>query len=334
MPKKPLGYALFFLVSALVVFSSCSRESGGEPAGGEVSPGTPAVETSAPEQPVPAVILSRATLWVEKEGVMNPGGIQASRGDAVIWKNEVKNAPRSTDKETREYARVEAEGKDYWVQSVLVASEAVPGVIIAEDTVRYSKPSLSGANPRGAIIPLHYLVAVHTERETGIFSGISAYIDGERSPVVTREFIKKENVTTGPSDIQAMQLYILALEAKNDVAKKELLRNALELGSRFDDIIQRELYGAAGAALETEVLTPYEISVVRTGGTVYEEPAIRSRDLGPLPYGGLVTVTERTVNEERLNSGDTARWYKITEPAGWVFGAYLDENGAAEGLSE
>jgi hypothetical protein len=336
MLKKPSGCVVFSLFCVYLLFISCSQGSGGDPAGNAASSAGPPseVESSAVIQaaPVPAVVLSRATLWVEKEGVMNPG-TQAGKGDAVIWKNEVKNAPRSIDKETRDYARVEIDGKDYWIQSVLVASEAVPGVIIAEDTMRYSKALLTAPNSRGATIPLHSLVAVHTNQETGIFTGVSAYLDETRT-VVAGEFIKKENVTISPADVQAMQLYSLALEAKTDVLKKEYLRNALDLDSRFNDIIEQELYGFAGANITTESLAAYDIAVVRPGCTVYEEPAIRSRDLGPLPVGSLVTVVERTENEVRLNSGDTARWYKIIEPAGWVFGAYLDANGAAEGRSE
>jgi hypothetical protein len=93
------------------------------------------------------------------------------------------------------------------------------------------------------MVPLNALVAVHPDQESDVFIGLSAYLEGERATLIKSEFVKKENVTTLKSDVDGMQLYTLAREAKNDVAKKELLRSALDTGSRFQDLVEKELYG-------------------------------------------------------------------------------------------
>jgi hypothetical protein len=257
---------------------------------------------------------------------MSPASLQLNKADVIGWKNEVKTAIRSTDKASREYARVELDGKDYWVQSAYAVGEAVPGVIIGEETVRYARADVRAPNPNGLIIPVYTLVAVHTAQESDLFTGVSAYLEGERTVLIKNEFIKKENVSTQKADVTGMQLYTLAREAKTDVAKRELLRSALDTGSRFGSLVEAELYAAENSE---EPVDPYDIVVVRSGATVYDKPTIKSRSLDLVAVNNPVRVLARTIREDTLNSGDSARWYRIENPDGWIFGAYLENNGEA-----
>ncbi|MDR1625359.1 MAG: SH3 domain-containing protein [Spirochaetia bacterium] len=330
MTRKFSVFASGALLGICVLISSCSNSGGGGPAPAAAPPAPAAqVPAETPAASVPAVVLSRAALWTEKEGVMTPV-TQATKGDTVIWKNEIKNAPRSSDKATREYARVEFDGKEYWIQSILAAADATPGVITGQETVRYTRASFTALHPQGLTIPQYLIVAVHSGRDADGFVGISAWIEGERALTINNEFVKKENVSTRPEDVKAMQLYTLAGDAKTEVSKRELLRNALAMGSRFNDLIEERLNSAGEAALAAEDVPPYEVPVIRPGATVYDTPTIRGRNVGLAPNDSFVTVTARTVQEEKLNSGDTARWYKIAEPEGWVFGSYLEGNGEGQ----
>jgi hypothetical protein len=318
------------LAAGVCIFFSCSN-SGGSAAAEATTPSAPAVQTpvESPAASVPGVVLSRAALWTEKEGVMNPV-TQATKGDVVIWKNEVKEASRSSDKAVREYARVEFDGKDYWIQSVFVVQDALPGVITGQETVRYTRASFTALHPQGLTIPQYLIVAVHSGSEAEGFIGVSAWIEGDRPVTIKNEFIKKENISVRPEDVKAMQLYTLAADAKTEVSKREFLRNALAMGSQFSGLIEEELYGFEATAMDAtdiEDVPPYEISVIRPGATVYDMPTIRGRNIGLAPKDSTVTVSGRTVQEERLNSGDAARWYRIEEPVGWVFGSYLEDNG-------
>jgi hypothetical protein len=257
---------------------------------------------------------------------MTPTSPPVNKADIIGWKNEVKTATRGTDKASREYALVELDGKDYWVQSAFAVGDAVPGVIIGEEAVRYARADLRSPNPNGLIIPVYSLVAVHTGQESGLFAGVSAYLEGDRPVLIKNEFIKKENVSTEKADVDGMQLYTLAMEAKTDVSKRELLRSALDTGSRFRDLIEAEMYAME---IAEEPVDPYEIGVVRSGATVYDKPSIKGRNLDLAAVDSRVRVLARTLQEERLNSGDSARWYKIEDPEGWIFGSYLENNGEA-----
>jgi hypothetical protein len=244
MSKNSFVSVILCVCAALIL--SCS---GGEGGGASSSPASPpavsAPPAPVPERPqtVPGVILSRATLWRENDGLMTPASVQVNTADIIGWRNEVKTAVRSTDKASREYALIEVDGKDYWVQSVFVAGDAVPGVIIGEEAVRYARADVRSPNPNGLVIPIYSLVAVHTGQESDLFTGVSAYyLEGERAVLIKNEFIKKENVSTQKADVDGMQLYTLARDAKTDVAKRELLRSALDTGSRFHALIEAELY--------------------------------------------------------------------------------------------
>jgi hypothetical protein len=331
MTRKFCVFASGILLGLCVFFSSCSNSGGGGSASAVAAPPAPAAQApvEAPAASLPAVVLSRAALWTEKEGVMHPA-TQAPKGDAVLWKNQVKEAPRSSDKAVREYALVEFDGKDYWIQSVFVAQDAVPGVITGDETVRYTRASLTALHPQGLTIPKYLIVAVHSGREADGFIGISAWIEGERAVSIKNEFVKKENLSARPQDVKAMQLYTLAAEAKTEVSKREFLRNALTMGSQFNDLIEEQLEGSEEAAIDTEDVQPYEIPVIRPGATVYDRPTIKGQNVGLAPNDSFVTITARTVQEERLNSGDVARWYRIVEPSGWVFGSYLEGNGEGQ----
>jgi hypothetical protein len=331
MMKKFLIPASIAVCGFCILFSACQQNSASPPPAPSPQASQAPVENPVEEPATgfPAVVLSRASLWTEKEGIMTTPVTQVTRGDSLVWRGEVKDAVSSTDKKTYEYAKVEFDGKEQWIRSVLAAPDATPGVIIGRETVRYTRANLTAVYRDGLTIPEYTIVAIHSSQDSDGFTGVSAFIEiaGQRTTIVKNEFIKKENVTTRPEDVKAMQLYTLALEAKSDVSKREFLRNALDMGSRFTALIEEELSGASETALETEDLDPYEISVIRPGATVYDAPTIRGRNVGLAPNGAYVIVSARTSAEVTLNSGDTARWYKIMEPEGWVFGSYLESNG-------
>ncbi len=103
----------------------------------------------------------------------------------------------------------------------------------------YKKPDI--AAPSGMTIPNDTIVGVHSDKTEGGFIPISAYLDGAKSPVVTRMYVKEDYVTVVDIDVKAMKLIVLAKAEKNEVVKKELLRNAESLRSSYSDIIGAEL---------------------------------------------------------------------------------------------
>ncbi len=221
-----IGFSVLFIIS--IFFIACSKESAGASNG-----------IVKEHKKAEAVILHKNTaLYKEVDEVMKVQKNNANIADIVGWKNKVKEALRY-DNVKRNFALIDIDGEDYWVQTVFVASDAVPGVIIGNETILYSKPDITKAT--SSIIPEYSLVAVHPDTESEIFVSISAYVDGEKPYSVEQKFIKKENVTIFYDDVQAMKLYTIANAAENEVVKRELLKNALELDSGFKYLIRKEL---------------------------------------------------------------------------------------------
>ncbi len=110
----------------------------------------------------------------------------------------------------------------------------------------YKKPDI--ASPSGTTIPKDTIVGVHSDKTEGGFIPISAYLDGAKSPVVTRMYVKQDSVTVVDVDVKAMKLLNLAKAEKNEVVKKELLKNAESLLSSYGDRISAELAALEGKA--------------------------------------------------------------------------------------
>jgi hypothetical protein len=91
-------------------------------------------------------------------------------------------------------------------------------------------------------IPKDTIVGVHSDAEQSRFVAVSAYLEGAKAPVISRMYIKSSFVTVDDKDVQAMKLIVLARNEKNDVVKKELLKNAQSLGSLYASLISRELH--------------------------------------------------------------------------------------------
>jgi hypothetical protein len=320
MYRKKSFYLFFYIAGVVCLIAACSKSAGSAesaPASADAAEAVPGV--SYPQ----AVILQTETaLWeLGDDGTMNYTRKLLNAGDTVGWKNEQKKALRNTDKAERDFFRVDVDGGDYWVQNYFVAPEAAPGVIVNGETVLYSRADLAAPVTSGTVtIPQYTIVAVHPGMDSGNFTAISAYLEGANNPVVERRYVKKENITTGAGDVQAMKLYQMAMVTKNEVAKKELLKNAQEVGSRFYELIQPALEALdPPGQIETAAVNAW-YEVIDGDVNIRDRPVQGGTVVGRLAYGDRVEALEKTVGEETLD-GTAAPWYKTAE--GWVFGAFL-----------
>ena len=271
------------------------------------------------------ILFNGAAVYEEKNGGM-VYKTTANIGNVVKWKNSVKNAVRKSDGQEREFAQIEMDKETLWIQTAFVAPQAIPGIIIGDETVLYKKAD--AASPSGKTIAKNTLIAVHPDTKEGPFIAISAYVDGDKSPLITKQFVKSENIVTEANDVRGLQLYTIAMISKDAVVRKELLKSALETNSRFSDIIQAEFDKLTSGAGEAEPAT-----VEATGTLTVNDDNVNVRDrpnetagvvVAKLSKGATVTVTAKT-SEMFTVGGTAAVWYKISEPAGWVFGSFLSE---------
>lgn len=220
------------MLVCLFVLTACQGKSG-------TQAGTTLTSLVASKERTATVLSSKVTLWAEADGVMNPKS-SANLGDIVVWKDKTKAALRSTDKAERTFCLVKVDKADVWIQDVFIAPDSKPGVIVGGDAVLYKKPDITA--PSGMTIPKDTIVGVHVDSEQSGFTAISAYLEGAKAPVISRMYVKSSFVTVDEKDVQAMKLIVLAQNEKNDVVKKELLKNAQSLGSVYGSLISRELH--------------------------------------------------------------------------------------------
>ncbi|MDR2768467.1 MAG: hypothetical protein LBB82_09120 [Treponema sp.] len=200
----------------------------------------------------PGVILSQASLWELKDDGNVYWKKTLNAGDTVTFKGEERRMTRMPAKVDHDFILIESDGQDLWVIKGLVAGDAIPGVILYPDTVLYSKAVLdSPVTSKNNIIPQYTIVGVHSGLAENSFSCISAYLS-ENWVVIDKRFVKQDTLSTSDNQVQGMKLYRLALATENPVVKKELLNNALQVGSSFEELISEELYKLANAPAETE----------------------------------------------------------------------------------
>jgi hypothetical protein len=290
------------------------------------------------------VILTEASLLEQRDdGKMYwKAGINA--GDTVGWKNEEKSAVRAYDGLTRTFYRVDADG-DYWVQDYAIAGPAIPAVIVADETVLYTKPDLTSVARRGAItVPKYTLVAMLADdAPSGQFVKISARVEGSANPSISELYVKIDNISSDYNDVGCVKLARIAAGIKNSSARKELLKNAMEMaykGRRFNQT-------PAGlsddpALFELELTDNLErldgqVNYIVTTEKVNmrDMPSVDSNIAGTMIYGDDFWVSFRTKREISLPAAEEGAeaikgcWLRA-ENGLWVFSAYTTSSHAYE----
>jgi hypothetical protein len=266
--------------------------------------------------PVGVVIASTAYFWEFTDGIMSPVNTVRYAGDMVGWKDEYKEkVARKGYTDPRNFYRVDLDGEDLWVQEYAIAGPgAVPGVIVGDDTVLYTRPDLTALASWGLLSLPHYtIVAVFPEMDAEQFTGISAYLDN--GGPVKQLYVKRQNVTTDPSDVKAMQLYQLAMATTIGIRRRELLKNALEISSSFNFFISQAMEELEGYTSISE-----RFAVTEDNVNIRDRPDVDGEKTGSLSKDTVVTAQGRS-NSRWQAAGKTDYWYLIDN--GWVFGAFL-----------
>jgi uncharacterized protein YgiM (DUF1202 family) len=335
---------VFFPLPALVLLvfclDSCSKppktaETGAEPEETEIQELT---EEAAGQSL--GVILTEASLQELRDDGKMYWKANLNAGDTVIWKDEKMNAVRSYDNQRRDFYRVDFDGGDYWVQDYAIAGPAEPAVIIAEDTLLYTKPEPTSIAGTGNIsIPRYSLVALLPDEDiSDDYVKITARLEGTSNPPVNERYVKAQNVSTDINDVGAVKLVRIASVTKNPAVRAELVRNALDFArkSLFLNQIAAE-FNYDPVFFELELMGNLERlageqNYIVTSDTinVRETPSVSAKVLTTLSQGSTVWVSAKTKREVTLDAEEGAEpprgaWYK-TADGGWIFGAYIVPN--------
>jgi hypothetical protein len=274
------------------------------------------------------VLLQGSVLFVEKDNLMAWAG-NVNVGETLKILAPAKTAIRESDKAERDFVKVQAsDGKEYWVQDLLFASKAAPAVVIANDSIVYSKPDPTGATSN--LIPNLTLVGVYDGSAADGFVQISAYFTGAngKDQMVSKQYVKQEVLTKATADVKGYKLWTLAKTKKDQpTVEKELLKNALAAGSRWNDQIQADydlLTGSVTIDSGDKSQPGNTLTVNDDNVNVRSTPdEVNGTVITTLAKGTVVTFDNRTQNSYTIN-GATKHWYHILQPDGWVFGAFLD----------
>ncbi|MDR1390242.1 MAG: hypothetical protein LBJ31_09745 [Treponema sp.] len=189
----------------------------------------------------PGVILAQASLWELRDDGNVYWKKTLNAGDTLQYRGEERRMTRMPAKVEHDFILVNSDDTDLWVIKGLVAGDAVPGVILQNDTVLYSKAALdSPLTTRNNVLPQYTIVGVHHNSSEKNFTCVSGYLP-ENWVVVDKRFVKQEAVSTVEGNVQSVKLYKLALATENPVVKKELLTNALEVSGAMGDAINWDL---------------------------------------------------------------------------------------------
>jgi hypothetical protein len=317
--------ALLALLAALcAVFVSCSKQpaqDGREMVpGGEALSGFSDTEWAVPAGAAKGVVLYQAGVFEIESGNQLKWVKSASAGDIVEWKDESQKLVYRNDE--NDYSRVYA-GGDYWIYAGYVKGPAEPGVIIGSETMLYSRPEPTGVITSGNnMIHENTVVAVHPDQSSDFVKISAYYVNAGKYYRVTERYVKVENVSMDINDVKGIALYQLAMVTADARSKREFLNNALEFSDRYYDLVQRALVEIEYAD-KIETIPARDFTVAEDELSVYDRPDGSGEWVDTVKYGAAVTALSRTKERSSLY-GASGYWYKIAEPEGWVFGAYLE----------
>ncbi len=293
-------------------------------------------------------------LWLENEdGIMVWGKVDIPAGTALSavlnsdGEVEQKKAKRKSGSsiEEREFYRIKyGERDDYWAQTGMLAVNATVGVVIADDTLIYNTPMITGMG--STVIPAGTIVAVLEDESLDkafvkIDANLSNYID------VRSKYIKADKIVTSADDVQVLQLINLAKKAKNDAVRNELLVNAKTLSpsaavKNMLEAYENELNAASASKTFTkESVDGFYVRVSSNGDmmNVRKEPGTASDVAFKVADQTVLSVDGKTVENDEID-GKSAVWYHVremkndgsdeepiwnlTDNEGWIFAGFVE----------
>lgn len=283
----------------------------------------------------PTAAPSQALLADEKSGFMirSGMGLYAIADGTAKWASEplllgeklalTGQASKATlDGKERDFIEVKRDsGKAGWAWPEYLVSNALLAVVGNDDAIVYTEPKNTAATARS--IPKMSVLVVHAETNGQPYLKVTSYNPGAFLKGV---YVRSEGISTKPDDVQSVILLQLAAAAKDPKQKQALLTSAAKdyPGSAFITQVE-DAIAALTAPTDIRATEKFFATMISIADKVNVRDApdeTTGKSIGQLSMGQKVEVEEQTTESYTVN-GQTAPWYKVNEPAGWVFGALL-----------
>jgi hypothetical protein len=309
---------VLFVVALCFAAVSCQKPA----TSGTGTPAAPAAKALVADAKSGFVIRSGEGLWAIMDG--------AATWSAGLILGEKLGLTGATQKATpsggqqRDYVEVKRDsGATGWARQDYVISSCTLSVVSAEDAIVYTEPKNTAAT--GTMIPRLTVVAAHAEGGADSFVKVT-WFNPQTLVLSKGVFVRADALSQKPDDVQSIILLQLAQASTNGTQKQAFLESAKKdyPGSVFITLIEDALAGltAPAVTVETEKFFATLVSVDDKVNVRSAPDTATGSVVTELSKGQKVEVEEQTKASATID-GQTAPWYRIKEPAGWVFGAFL-----------
>lgn len=250
---------LFLLPLCLILIVGCTKkenvpstisttivEEKNEPVVAAVKSEPEKKEPVKAKEMVPAVMLwDEASFWTEKENnemywkitvdygtpfKCYPKVSENSTSDITESKVAVRVVSSTKSKENKDFTKISYQNNDYWVQSTIIAVNAIPAIITKENTYVYKSPEMDKLTK--TLLDAGTIIALSTDAPINGFSKISVRLGDN---LLEDVYIKNDKFSDSQSDIQAVNMIKLINNTTDKAMKLELLENLKSI-STTDEI--------------------------------------------------------------------------------------------------
>jgi hypothetical protein len=224
----------------------------------------------------------------------------------------------------REYLKVKSPaGNEGWVRTQYAVPKCRLAVVRAESATVYSEAR--DVKMTSKTVSQMTIVAALTDGSTPSFAKVVCYDAVQDKYYTDPIFLAIDDLSYADADISALILYTTAMASKDKGLRAKFYGNIEKnySSSIFLDKIKAALVpGAASAAKPSSPLSA-SFTVNDDRVNVRAQPdEVGGQVLAQLSKGTKVEALEATTQTYAVG-GQSAAWYRIKEPAGWVFGGFL-----------
>ena len=189
---------------------------------------------------IPGVMLwDEASFWYEKpDGKMYwkltvdygtafecyPKESADSTNSLVESKNAIRVITSTKEEAKKEFTKIRYQNNDYWVQTAIIAINAVPAVVVKDNTYIYKAAEIDKITKDQ--LSVGTILALYEEEAINGFSKISAR---PGTKLYEEVFIKEDKLSNNPDDIKALNMVKLIKTTKEKAMQLELLDNTKNL---------------------------------------------------------------------------------------------------------
>ena len=309
----------------VVVLAGCGQGIGKKTADEEEQE---AVEVSS-YNPVDGLITYVKASETEGEASFEQGSTRLNIGEQIVFLDQTLKGKAGKRDVELSLIRT-SEDREVWIPSEFFIPDGKLGVVTSGKAVVYAKPDK--LNPTSDILSRMTIVTASPQQESGFYQ-LTTW-DEVNDKKYAGVYVKSDALSLRDADVQSAVLYFVAMKNTNPVVKEELLNSAADFTvSVFMPQIRAELDALTEG-------TSDEVSGTRTVMTCEPfsfEGIVNSDNVNVRNFPGTagtriiaqlqpeteVRIVERTVDPDMVG-GQSANWFKLDDPQGWVFGVYID----------